>query len=286
MEYCNKCGVSSEVANLYDAITSEGIQKICPRCLDNENLPLIKKATEEQIEEADKKPSMKQRISDFKGAPLPVKKDHLSMRDLVENKIGKDYSRSPKFGKEVIRNFHWDVMKARRNRKLTHEQLGKEIGESEETIKLVEQGKLPDDSSKLLNKLEEYLEIKIIKVPGEEPSQQKWESMGKRQEQIQDNSRVTIADLRKFHDKKDVHEEFSLQEPEEVSESTGKSPLISGFRKRFGIGNEEVPEVEEEKMLKEKVDEELEKRIVGVEKLKKNPENLTEDEINDILFRK
>jgi acyl-CoA synthetase (AMP-forming)/AMP-acid ligase II len=46
---------------------------------------------------------------------------------------------------ELISNFHWVIMRARRLKKLTQEQVAQKIGEPESAVKLAEQGIFPDN---------------------------------------------------------------------------------------------------------------------------------------------
>ena len=48
MNNCFKCGISDEKSMLYDAISDEGIIKVCRKCSFEENLPLIKKINEQE----------------------------------------------------------------------------------------------------------------------------------------------------------------------------------------------------------------------------------------------
>ena len=52
---------------------------------------------------------------------------------------------------------------ARRNRKITLSQLGAIIGESELTLKMIEQGSLPDDSNRIISKLAQFFKINLRK---------------------------------------------------------------------------------------------------------------------------
>ena len=42
MANCFKCGISSEAVTLYDAISKDGLVKVCGNCNIKENLPLIR----------------------------------------------------------------------------------------------------------------------------------------------------------------------------------------------------------------------------------------------------
>jgi len=61
----------------------------------------------------------------------------------------------------MIDNFHWIIMRARRSKKLNQKQFAEAIEESEEAIKMAEKGVLPKNDFVLVNKIEDYLGIRI-----------------------------------------------------------------------------------------------------------------------------
>jgi ribosome-binding protein aMBF1 (putative translation factor) len=89
--------------------------------------------------------------------------EDVRLRDLVnKNYISKvDANKKPR--PDLLDNFNWILMRARRSKKLTMSQLAKEISESEVAIKMAEEGVLPEDDYRLVNKLESFLGVKIVK---------------------------------------------------------------------------------------------------------------------------
>jgi transcriptional regulator with XRE-family HTH domain len=65
----------------------------------------------------------------------------------------------------LIPNFHWEVQRAKRIKKLTREEFAKGIGESDATVRMIEQGFLPNNDYKIINKIESFLGISLRK-PG------------------------------------------------------------------------------------------------------------------------
>ena len=66
--------------------------------------------------------------------------------------------------KELVSNFHWKVSKARRYKGWSRKQFAKELEESEENIKMIENGLLPAGGGfVLVNKVEDKLGITIRK---------------------------------------------------------------------------------------------------------------------------
>jgi ribosome-binding protein aMBF1 (putative translation factor) len=64
---------------------------------------------------------------------------------------------------ELIDNFHWHISHARRQKGLMRKQFAEAIGESEEVVKKIENGVLPENSFVLVNKIQNYLRINLRK---------------------------------------------------------------------------------------------------------------------------
>ena len=65
--------------------------------------------------------------------------------------------------KDLISNFHWEIIRARRIKGISRKQLAGAIGTSEEEIKTIEMGELPRDDFVLINKIENALRINLRK---------------------------------------------------------------------------------------------------------------------------
>ena len=64
---------------------------------------------------------------------------------------------------DLIENFHWEILKARKIRGLTRKQVARSLSESEDSLKLIENGILPAGNYVLLNKVEQYFKINLRK---------------------------------------------------------------------------------------------------------------------------
>jgi ribosome-binding protein aMBF1 (putative translation factor) len=162
MSECFKCGVSGEKARLYDAISNRGLIKICADCASREDIPIVKHPTEEQITES-KTPgskSVRDRLKNMQKHDFFIGKEP-TLRDLVDKKFKTNTFQTPS---DLIPNFHWTIQQIRRVRKITREQFAKGIGESEATIRMVEEGILPNGDYKIINKIESYLGITLRKA--------------------------------------------------------------------------------------------------------------------------
>lgn len=154
MAECVRCGVSDSEKKLVDAISEQGIVKICEDCLAIEDLPVIKKV-EEQPE---KQKSVRERLigmnKKFSYGKEPT------LRDLIDEK----YKKNPQIYSDLIDNFHWEIQRARRKKKITREQFAKGIGESESTVRMIEQGILPEENYKIISRIEEFLLVNLRKT--------------------------------------------------------------------------------------------------------------------------
>jgi len=205
MDECFNCGISEEKTKLFDAISAEGIAKVCEECAKNENIPLIKKPLGNTLPKK-KRESVYARVSRMSGfdsrIKIPkktesLKKQDTSLKEIIDKNYYNQISNEPK-PDFLIDNFHWIIMRARRRKHLTQAQLAKEIKEPETAIKVIEKGIIPRGIYDLIKKLEKYLSIRIVKKEFKE----KMESSEKKIsfDPITTKS-LTIEDLREMRKK-------------------------------------------------------------------------------------
>jgi len=263
MTECFRCGIEDTRARLFDVISKEGIVKICAKCLSDEDLPVVKKPTTFQLKEGEKGGTIYDRLSSMAGinSKEHLKKFHpeeakkrekmveqdISLRELVDrnykDKIKDKAEIKPRL--DLVDNFHWIIMRVRRSRKLSKAQLAKEISESEAAIEMAEKGILPEDDYRLVNKLESFLGIKIIKDIARKniPAQPKdlFEGVSTKE--------ITLGDLKQMKKKVEENSDFSDSDfeeeiilDEEIEEGEKKSKKFS-FRE-FIFGKKERGEDE------------------------------------------
>jgi len=143
MEECFKCRILETKALLFDAILPDGIVKICSKCSSEEDIPIIKDTLFPKIE---KQPTMHERLSKISGVNNVEKtsfklKEKNELRKLVD--VNYIFKENLKLKEDLIRIFHWVVLRARRLRHLTKEQLAQEINEPEIVIRKIETGFAP-----------------------------------------------------------------------------------------------------------------------------------------------
>ena len=170
MEECFKCHAPETKVLLFDVILPEGLDKICGKCSSSVNFPIIKKVNISQEKlKASTVREMLLRISGIEPEEKKeeetkekIKQEENKLEEIVERNSSKEFSFDLNLGKELIDNFHWVVMRARRMKHLTQEQLAKSIQEPDKIIELIEKGGVPR-RREIMRKLETFLNVRIMK---------------------------------------------------------------------------------------------------------------------------
>lgn len=216
---CFKCGASGDKVRLYNAISNKGIVKACDECISVEKIPIIKKPTNMQIEESQKHISVRDRLSGMNKRLIKRDKE-VTLRELIDKRF-KD--RKDKLPEDLIDNFHWTIQRIRRAKKISRDKFAKDIGETEEAIKMIENGFLPEEDYRLIKKIEDYLKVSLRKpgtseFPATEPPKKfildnsliEDEDLKELSFENEKVKQLKISDLRKMKKK---HEEEILNEP-------------------------------------------------------------------------
>ena len=271
MDECFICGVSGEKTILFDAISDEGIAKICEKCAINEGIPLIKKPTTFQLKESERpRGSVYERMKRVSGfrekeeknvRQFSVERKDVSLRELVDRNYKKNIPEL-KPRTDLVDNFHWAIMTGRRRRKLSQKQLAEQIGESEDAIKMAEQGILPEDD-KLIKKLEAFLEIIILK------RKRIFETIETKKEGI---AEISFSPL----PSKELKKDLTISDLQEMKKNAREQvPRATKSGKQYFVGKEE------ELMNKDSWDEEE----VNDEIEEEHPEFLEKKKIKDLTDR-
>jgi ribosome-binding protein aMBF1 (putative translation factor) len=155
---CYRCGVSGERVRLHDAISNHGIVKVCSDCANAEKIPVINRPTENQIKEAQRHRTVHERL--YGTDKKLITKETTTLRDLVDQKFK---NRGVQSHPDLIDNFHWKIQQVKRTKRITREEFAKGIGESDATVRMIEQGFLPANDYKIINKIEGFLGISLRK---------------------------------------------------------------------------------------------------------------------------
>jgi len=303
---CSKCGALN--VRLFDVITGEGIIKLCQYCLSEEDAPVIKKPTVSQFQSVNKNLSVYDRLSKSVGLNASEHKKNIfgsqqqeqlkqqegTLRDLVDQRFDR-VKEKPKKREDLIDNFHWVIMRARRSKKMTLTQFAMEIGESEKVVKMAEQGILPEGDNSIVKKIETILAIRIFKPEFAQKAEHK-KQLGFDEFTAKT---LTISDLQEM--KKEVAEVQHEKEPywkrlmnaltgkktseikvkEEIKEEqTSEEEVELGSLRETPIEfNDTTLEISDDIKYEKEIDDEIRKGSQG-------KKDLSTKDIDDILFGK
>ena len=164
-EKCVRCDIDGDDVRLFDAIYDGKMESICERCSIIENIPIIKKPSSLQLRESEKAPGVFDRMRKLSGMRDIHKEDIFFIEDKLKELDEMPELELPEREKlNLIEHFHWHIMKNRRRKGLTQEQLARSIGEGEMVIQMLEKGKLPENAEILFKKLEQFFQTKFTKI--------------------------------------------------------------------------------------------------------------------------
>jgi len=264
MRECYFCGISEEKAILYEVIGKEGVVPVCRRCYFKENeMPVVERRDPNKIPQA----TVRERLAKMNNlsvereipkAPRRTLHD-VSLNDLIEKNYRKNLSEVRVEPTDLVPNFHWVVMRKRRQFKISQKELAERISEPAVAIEFLEKGILPQEYETLIKKVEEALKIQLFKEPKKFVAP------------------VSVDEL-----------------PEDLTVGEVKEGKKQGFfSKLFGKKKLEVPEQDGEE---KKEEEEVKEEEKVVEEKKEEPKtepkpapvkkDLSQKEINDLIFSK
>jgi len=212
---CSVCGISGQLRNVSEALSSKGIVLVCDKCAMQEGFPRLKKI---KITKEPERETMYQRMARLAGVKPKeperpwARVQEKSLRDIVnknyEEKV-KSQGLILKPRPDLVDNFHWIIMRVRRVKGLTHKQLADRIEEPEAAIKMAEQGVVPE-GYKLVDKLERFLRVRLIRERAIMPQIQQVQQIHQTQKQEktlvfdkQVLGSLTVADLKRIKQEKE-----------------------------------------------------------------------------------
>jgi len=164
------CGVSENESVLYEGITRDGVICVCRKCYYKYD-PFLVEAKDKGS--STKVPTVRDRLMQMSGikkeeraAPKSLKqsKEDMELNRLVETNFRKNLPKESIAHDDLVDNFHWVIMMARRKKKISKEQLAEAIAEPAIAIEYLERGILPKDYFNLVKKTEEYLQVPLFKT--------------------------------------------------------------------------------------------------------------------------
>lgn len=234
-EACFRCERTNNEVKLVDAIYNGEIVKICEECALTEDLPIIRRPSSQQLKESDKPYSVRDRMKRMAGMnqkqePAEFKASEITLDKLRKPKdyeavLANRFSQAKEKNQplNLVDNYHWLVMMTRKNRKMSRKQLADSIGESETTIKLLEENFLPDDGLRIIAKIEQYLGIRLRKDNA--PINIEFKPIPARIIKIDDKlaKNITIDDLRRMKKAREQADDSKIKKEINVSEFIWKA---------------------------------------------------------------
>jgi len=167
---CSICGISDAQRRVFQVVSPKEIIFVCEKCAAEEGFPIVKTKKVEP-EEKGRVKTVYERMSELSGVkprepePFELRKQEKDLRRIVNTNYEEKMKKQAinlKSRPDLVDNFHWIIMRVRRVKGLTQGQLAERIGELEATIKMAEQGIVPEGYV-LIDKLERFLKVKLIK---------------------------------------------------------------------------------------------------------------------------
>ena len=163
MEKCYNCGKTEAQVRLFDGFSVTDSVKICERCSLIAGIPIIKRPSASQLKSSEQPFSVRNRLTRMAHLPAEEKREKSAYDQLKELSENPSLEQPEDLVFQLVDNFHWIIQTERRRKGLTVKQLADSIRESENAIKLLEKGIVPNRSIDLIRGLEQFLKVKLIK---------------------------------------------------------------------------------------------------------------------------
>jgi len=168
MEKCLRCLRTEEEVRIFDGIYVSEPVKICEKCSLMAGIPIIKRPNLDQLRASEKPMGVKERLMLLNKLGEQEKRSPTLIEEINRIKGNPELEKPENIKFKLIDNFHWEIQTNRRRKGLSVTQLAEKIEESEAAIKLIEKGIIPEGGLQLARKLEQFLNIRIIKKAPEE----------------------------------------------------------------------------------------------------------------------
>ncbi len=149
---CFRCLSPETKARLLDAIYENEMVNVCENCANKEDIPVIKKPTEEQFNSIKKNFTVNERLRKMSGLSLQSTQTEIKKIVPVQTRD---------FG--LISNFNWSITRARRFKGLSKKQVAELIAEDEKKITDLEQGSVSEETFPALRKIEQLFRLNLQK---------------------------------------------------------------------------------------------------------------------------
>jgi len=159
---CAICKRESDEVELFEGILKAEMIRICRECAESEGVPIVKKPSEVQLEKANERYSVRERMERMSGVreTTEISED----QTVTQGNLAKLRALPKKqFHEDVLDNYYWTLTHARRRRKLSINQFADLIKIDAKIIQAIEKGILPENFEEIFIQLESFLGIKLLK---------------------------------------------------------------------------------------------------------------------------
>ncbi len=157
---CKICSLSDKETTIFEGIYEGEISPICENCAESENIPLIRKPSENQIVSSESSQSVRERLERMSLGTRTLSEDQkVANKNLAKIKFPKEKQHS----ELLIDNYYWAIKMARRRKKISIEQLSKSTAIQEQTLEELEIGQLPPNFEEAMKKLELVLDVRLLR---------------------------------------------------------------------------------------------------------------------------
>lgn len=166
MAKCFACGKPEEEVLLFDGISDRGVRKVCYKCSERDGITLIKKPTKEQLEQAEKRRSVREVMEHMSN---PQKKFMVKDQMIAHKNLAKlKFPGMKQEHGDLIENYDWILKQARRHAKITTTKLAQLAGVDQKQYESLEAGQLFPGFQAVAAAVERVLEVKILKIARKE----------------------------------------------------------------------------------------------------------------------
>ena len=162
MAQCAICGKEGGQTQLYYGIYDGKLNPVCYNCSINEGIALIKKPSKEQLEQAEKRQSVREMMEKMSSPQQKImKKDSL----LAHKNLSKlKFPTMKQEHEDLVQNYDWLIKQARRHLKISTAQLSEKAGIEKAQLESLEAVQIFTGFERVAKALENVLRIKLLKI--------------------------------------------------------------------------------------------------------------------------
>lgn len=160
MAKCFVCGKPEEEVALFDGVTDEGVKKVCYSCSGRDGITLIRKPTKEQLEQAEKRRSVREVMENMSS---PQKKFMMKDQLIAHKSLAKlKFPGMKQEHGDLVQNYDWVLKQARRHAKITTSEIAQQANVDKAQYEALEAGQLFANFQSVAAAAEKVLGVKIL----------------------------------------------------------------------------------------------------------------------------